>query len=136
MSSKEGEIKKFTGACFPGGEKTFVDADGRFHICEKISPNYPIGNIEKGFDIKRIKSLLQEFNEEVIKKECWKCKFWFLCGICFVHAGKKGKLKIECDDIKTDYVNLIKRFLNKSEAEDEKVNNVSPGSITDYIDQL
>lgn len=129
-------IHKFTGACFPGGEKVFVDVDGRFHICEKISPYYPIGDVDRGFDIRKIKNMLHEYNREIIEKKCWNCEFWFMCGICFVHVAKKGELVIECDDIRQGYPNLLKSFLEKMEVDDEEINNSYFNSVSDYIEQL
>ena len=103
--------KKLTGSCFPGGEKVFIDTDGKFHICEKMNPYFPIGDIEYGFDIDRIKSIIKQYNEEVIKSRCWQCEVWFLCGVCFVHAAIERELKIECDEIRKGYIALIKNFL-------------------------
>jgi len=127
---------QFTGACFPGGEKVFIDVDGRFHICEKMSPHFPIGDVTTGFDIERIRNIINTFNAEVIRKKCWHCEAWFLCGLCFVHAAREGKIAIDCEEMRKGYLDLVLRYLNKLEKEDEKMPHGNYRDIADFIEQL
>ena len=132
-----GRIKKFTGACFPGGEKVLVDADGKFHICEKMPPLYPIGDVDNGFDFERIRYLLKMYNEEVIKQRCWECDVWFLCNLCYTHAVTDKGIKINCENKKEYYRYLIKRYLNDSEEQNEASSQIRHyDSASDYLDQL
>lgn len=127
---------QFTGACFPGGEKVFINAGGRFHICEKMSPHFPIGDVTTGFDIERIRHILTAFNEEVIRKKCWQCDVWFLCGLCFVHAAREKKIAIDCEEMREGYLDLVLRYLIKLEEENDKTPHGNYRDIIDFIEQL
>jgi len=72
----------YTGSCIPG-RKLFVDVDGNFHVCEKISYAFPVGNVEKGLDIERISKFIDNFNDHMDK--CPDCKVSRLCDHCYVH---------------------------------------------------
>lgn len=129
-------VKRFTGTCFPGGEKVFIDAMGRFHICEKMNPYHAIGSIDKGFDFKKIRTILRQYNEEIIRNRCWECTIWFSCPVCFANVAKKGKIKIACEDKKKNYLDLIRFYLNNREKEQDEKQGHSFKNVTDYIDYL
>ncbi|MCP4217015.1 MAG: radical SAM protein [bacterium] len=96
--------KKFTGGCFPGGERILVDTEGNFHMCERVPDCFPIGNVDTGFDFEKIRRLLEKYNNEVIRCRCWECDVWFLCDICFAHTvGPNKEIKIQCSDKKKEY---------------------------------
>jgi len=73
----------FTGNCFPGGIRLFVNSDGEFHICEKISSGFSIGNISQGYDIEKIKSIVNGWKKQIVQLKCWKCSIWHACPACF-----------------------------------------------------
>lgn len=71
------------GPCIPGGRRLFVTADGEFCPCERVNEIANccrIGNIYEGFDIDKIKSLLNI--GKITKEECLEC--WNLpnCSMC------------------------------------------------------
>jgi len=128
--------ESFTGSCFPGGEKVYIDSKGLFHICEKMNPHFSIGDIDKGFDYKKIKALKFAYIEEVIRQRCWECDFWFMCNMCYAYAAHNKEIKIECDNVKKSYKNLIQDHLAKLEKDYEQNLIYSNDHPVDFIDQL
>ena len=80
--------------CIPGKRKLFVDTYGQFHICERMTRQFPIGDINLGYDIKRITYYVNEFNKVMNSYECRNCWAVQMCPICFT-VGKDGKFKKE-----------------------------------------
>jgi len=82
------------GACIPGWEKLFVAVDGNFYICEKMTDFVSIGNVELGFDIKRIFEILEKYCQMCLIdcRECWAIR---LCKACYVAAKKNRWLDLE-----------------------------------------
>ena len=93
MLNLDGEIH-LTGMCTPGVRRLFVSPEGKFHICEKIGYHLPIGDVESGFDFKRIHSLLNRFIA-ISQKDCTRCWAMRLCSACFFHAKKNNQLDKE-----------------------------------------
>jgi uncharacterized protein len=69
------------GKCIPGKRKLFVDAGGDFYMCEKVNANYSIGNVNEGFNHKRILEFFQECDR--IFADCNGCWALRLCDKCF-----------------------------------------------------
>lgn len=72
-----------SGPCVPGIRKLFVDINGNFFPCERVSESSPhmrIGNISTGFDLKNIYKLLNigQITADECKK-CWAAKFCIQC---------------------------------------------------------
>lgn len=105
----------YTGTCIPG-EKIYVTPDGKVHVCEKINPNYSIGNIDDGLDFKQIAHMINTYNKK-ISKHCIKCEVNKLCSNCFVKfAGEQdftfdscycNRFKIAIKNNLVDMVNLL-----------------------------
>lgn len=74
-------FEAFTGTCIPG-DKLYVDTEGRFHICEKINGNFPIGNIYEGLNLEKVSEIIEKYNIEVLSK-CKKCVISRICGSCY-----------------------------------------------------
>lgn len=129
----------FTGTCFPGIDKMFVDADGSIHICEKITAHFPIGHIDRGFDYEAILNLFNNWNEDIIKQKCWCCEAWWLCGACFASRNNGKSIGIESDECK-NFIKSINRdfmeFLTLLEKEDEIKHANRYSDIPRYLDSL
>lgn len=81
------------GPCIPGARKLFVDTDGNFYPCERVSEvseHMIIGNTNEGFDLEKIERLLNvgKVTEEECKK-CWGLRF---CGQCCATADDTNEL--------------------------------------------
>lgn len=71
--------------CVPGQLRPFVDVNGKLHICEKLDNQMVIGDIEKGFDINKIKLLINEFLD-ISNSECCNCWAIRFCELCYPSA--------------------------------------------------
>lgn len=82
------------GACIPGWEKLFVDVEGKFYICEKMTDFVSIGNVEAGLDVARILEIIKEYCGLCLTdcKECWAVR---LCKACYVSAKKNKWFDLE-----------------------------------------
>lgn len=137
------ENSAFTATCPPGGTRLFIDVDGRLHMCEKIPGNYSIGDIEKGFDIPRIKEILNLWRTEILKAECWNCECWYLCNFCIALNSKNGKITIEkkeCEELRESIKKMLPNYLtileNEGKNNEEKSINHSCLTINDFMDRL
>lgn len=85
-----------SGPCLTGARKLFVDIAGNFYPCERVSEtseSMRIGHINRGFDLKKVYSLLNigKLTEAHCKK-CWAIR---LCGQCCVTADDGKKIVAE-----------------------------------------
>lgn len=78
-----GEKGHHGGPCIPGVTRLFMNYEGKLYPCERVSESSDImiiGNIEKGLDIDKIKTLLNigRITEERCKN-CWAFRHCTLC---------------------------------------------------------
>lgn len=128
----------FTGTCFPGGQKIFVDVNGRILICEKGMEKFPIGNVDDGFDIKVIKKIVIEWRKQIIKRKCWECDCWFFCPMCFAANITDNRFLITAGDCNRFIKRLkkrIKRYLEQKERNDEMAFK-HHSTINGFLDSL
>lgn len=78
------------GPCVPGKKRVFVDVDGRFYPCERISESeeFQIGNLDEGFDYDRIRKMLNV--GKCSRKECLDCWAFLYCGTCIANMTEEG----------------------------------------------
>lgn len=96
-----------TGPCIAGAVRFFVTVDGVFYPCERVNEKcdaYVIGNLNDGFDIDKIKKLLNigELTSEACKN-CWAIEY---CDSCASGIDEGDKLCPEkklarCTEIKS-----------------------------------
>ncbi len=82
------------GPCMPGLRRLFVSSDGNYHMCEKINPLFPIGDVYRGFVYRKIKSIWENFLKLVNDKNCLNCWALNLCNLCFAHVCKDGSFEL------------------------------------------
>ena len=81
-------IKEYgmNGCCVPGQRRIYVTVDGKFLHCEKVGNIPGLGDVQNGFDKKKIeKHYVKDFIKEAQKycKECWAIN---LCTLCYVNC--------------------------------------------------
>ncbi len=135
------KMEHFTGTCFPGGAKMFVDSQGKFHICEKVNSALSIGDIDNGFDFEKIREIRQKYNREIIKNKCWECDIWPLCTTCYANTTKNEDFEFHCTENISTRLWLLKKYLIHMEKKSEKKNGSKTGnydsiSVADYLDGL
>lgn len=94
------------GPCIPGYQKLFINVEGEFFPCEKVSETacfFSIGNVDKGYDIPQILKIINigKITEDECKR-CWNLRNCKICAARFEiqdEPDKYNKLKV-CRDEK------------------------------------
>ena len=102
------------GCCPPGIKKVFVDTEGNFHTCEKGGLEFSIGNVDNGFDTRKIFNLVEQYSESSDHcKYCWAIRF---CNACFLSAIENDKFSKKrkeenCKAIRTRVLNRLQTYI-------------------------
>lgn len=111
-----------TGLCIPGIARVFVNTDGEFYLCEKVSEKkegpYCIGNIKQGFDYKKIINLLNLENK--CNDGCLTCWAFRLCDICAAkvdigNSNYEEQLKHRCNALKQQVASRLRDYCHYME---------------------
>lgn len=95
------------GPCIPGKHRLFLDTDGNFYPCEKVSEQskvMKIGTLNKGIDLEKVRSIINI--AECTKEECLKCWCFSFCAQCAGNADdltesfSKERRLSKCEAIK------------------------------------
>lgn len=124
----------YTGACVPG-DKIAVDPDGTFHLCERITPSFPIGHVERGLDMDRIVTIITAYNEQMTT-ECPTCPVTRMCGICFSVLGADGSFAKDPPDICQRVVERTREQLSHTYSILEEKPDAYEDMVTDYHKRL
>lgn len=102
-----------SGPCVVGSRRMFVTVDGDFYPCEKLPEieKVKIGTLEDGFDIKKIRELMNigKLTEEKCKN-CWAFQFCYSCvAACITEEGvSKSYREYSCENVKTYAKSVLK----------------------------
>ncbi len=102
------EILNYTGTCIPG-ERLFVDVNGKFYPCEKLSRSRNIGNVQSGLDFNLIASYMNEYNEHICS-HCCSCDVRKYCGLCFNNFLENGQFVFDKKQCNSSRFQLIESF--------------------------
>ncbi len=115
IKEKRPSFFPYTAACVPG-DKIYVTVDGKFHICERVPHDMPIGNVDDGLNYEAIKDLVELYNKKVCGS-CAACSITKLCGLCFSNVrsnhtfkrvnGYCPAMKKLCEKKMTDLVSIL-----------------------------
>lgn len=75
-------------------DRLFLDTRGRFHICERINNTLPIGDVDQGFDFKKMAAIARQYCK-ISEEYCSDCNIRFLCKRCYINFAGDGKLKLD-----------------------------------------
>ena len=81
------------GICVPGVRRLFVDTDGRFYPCERVGGAFCIGDVDKGTEIKKVRSMIKKYIDG--SADCLNCWAVRLCDSCFTSARKGHEFDFE-----------------------------------------
>lgn len=98
------QIGHRNGPCTPGYHKLFMNVDGDFFPCERVSEcskATKIGNIFSGLDTRRCEEMLNL--QKLTEEECRNCWAYLHCSTCIVYADDLNKLS---------RVNILKQCKN------------------------
>lgn len=96
------------GPCIPGARRPMIDIDGNIYPCEKVSEeseSMKIGNIYSGFDVDKVRSILNI--GKLTENKCLDCWNFIHCGMCAASADDIKKLSgdkrlSKCDGAKNN----------------------------------
>ncbi|MBE6841558.1 MAG: radical SAM protein [Ruminococcus sp.] len=100
----KGAILPYTGTCLPG-VRLGVRADGTFDICERMNQEFPIGNVNDGYNLENIAQIINRYNDDVTGK-CGTCIGNKVCSICYANVA--GDKKFNCD---SKVCNQVREFV-------------------------
>jgi len=94
------------GPCIPGNYRLFVNVDGDFYPCERVSETceyQKIGNIEEGFDLDNAERILNV--ERMTEESCHTCWAYNYCSICIAdintsYDNPADSISEKCSDIR------------------------------------
>ncbi len=120
IKNKVDDSINVSAMCFPGKQKPFVSTDGKIHVCEKVNPTAPIGNVWDGFDVPEITRLWNQYADIMNEKDCRSCWAVLLCSVCFRTLLVDGKLDSEkklseCKKIQESSLELLKDYCSIQE---------------------
>jgi len=75
------------GICQPGLKRLFINLEGKFHPCERVGQAFNIGDVDNGFNLAKIKTMIEDYIN-LSEENCVKCWAVRLCGICYGGARK------------------------------------------------
>lgn len=97
------------GVCVPGLAKIFVDVNGIIYMCEKIGQNFPLGDVQKGFNEELSLKLLRDYCK-FSSNDCSKCWAYHFCSLCFVSAAQNNSFNV---NRKRKYCENMKSFISE-----------------------
>lgn len=131
-------LMPYTGACIPGN-KIAVRPNGTINICERISDNFPIGNVQTGLDYGLIKSYLENYISNICKN-CEECPVSRLCSLCFSQcAGERNFEKQPsniCEIIKEDERKKLAELYTLLESNPELYSKLSTNYYREIINRF
>jgi len=100
--------------------RLYIDAEGRFHACEKINNKFPFGNVETGFDYDKMITIINDYIRTV-KEVCSNCNLKFLCTKCFASFCGDGEFKINPDFCKSQRQMIVSNLESYIKCKEEKI---------------
>lgn len=97
--------------------RLLLDVTGRFHACERVNHNFPLGDVVRGLDFTRMARMAREF-AEAVKRDCSRCDIRFLCSRCFVTFGGDGRFGADpefCRDQRNAIIHGLEKFIEAKE---------------------
>jgi len=126
------------GPCVPGVQRLFMNVEGNFYPCERVSETSQqmrIGNVDTGFDTDKIKTLLNI--GKVSEKNCNNCWALRFCNLCAAAADDHDNLSMEkkisnCSSVKRSVEDLFKDICTLREFGDELKEGIYAFDNTDW----
>lgn len=110
------------GPCFAGAMRLFINVEGKFFPCERVSENsqlMAIGDLDNGFDLDKIRMVMNP--GQVTENQCKKCWAITHCTLCAAYSdnltGLSSTVRLKnCPKVRKRYEDTLKRlcFLKES----------------------
>jgi len=115
------------GPCVPGPMRLFMDVEGNFYPCERVSEKSEcmrIGNVDAGFDLEKCEKLLNV--AQLTKEECRDCFAFAHCSQCGARADQDGTLDKDrrlsyCNGVRNGFDNDLRDYITLLELQNMMV---------------
>lgn len=127
----------YTATCIPG-DKIYVTADGRLHMCERVPHDMPIGNVNDGLDFQVIADLISRYNEQVCDA-CPSCSTTKVCGLCYAVVRNEGDFKCTegyCDAVEIRSRNMLTDMVELLEINPELLEEITVDYYRTVIEKV
>lgn len=110
------EIDHPAGSCIPGVFRLFVNVDGNFYPCEKISEHSKVcrlGDLDNGFDMQNVEAGLNVGKVgEQLCNNCWAYRY---CKLCVMQVDDIDKFSVEkkivfCKNVKKEVDMMMREY--------------------------
>lgn len=119
------------GQCLLGERSLLVNTDGNFNFCTQMEEVYNLGNLDSGFDYRRIQQVYFDL-EELFARKCYQCWAIRFCRKCIKDLNKNG----EVDEGLVDRLCTYKKEAILNEIIDYiRIRTRNPRAF-DYIDKI
>lgn len=127
---------RYTSSCSLDTFRLFVSADGKFHICERINPFFPIGSYKTGIQFEKVKMIFKKYS--AVLKNCKYCVAKHFCFLCYAYAaqGKEFKLEKVCEDIKIDLKERLTEYVSILEENPEAFTSYKWEKENDIFEEI
>jgi uncharacterized protein len=118
------EVMSHGGPCVPGAQRLFINAEGNFYPCERVSELSEVmcvGNVQSGFDIAKARNLLNV--AKLTGDSCKNCWAITHCLMCAKQADNNVELSAEmkksgCGNVRNNVEHLMRSYLMVSEIQE------------------
>ena len=106
-----------SGPCIPGQRRLFIDVNGNFFPCERVSETsdaMKIGDLKNGFDFENARKILNV--ADLTEKQCCNCFAIRHCTTCAKYCDNNGELSAElklsnCKNVRFNAEETFKNYL-------------------------
>lgn len=94
--------------------RLYIDAGGRFHVCERMNDKFPFGDVDRGLDFEKMKSIADDF-KTTVREYCSDCEVRHLCDRCFATFAGDGVFKPDphhCAQLKKNIAKRMETWLD------------------------
>jgi len=121
----------YTGSCIPG-EKIYVTVNGDIHMCERISPHFPIGTLDAGICHKTVAQYVNTFNK--LYRKCHTCDITRICNICLARATDRHEIRIPADYCEKRYQSVKDTLIAYVDLMEARPNQLDKVVMSHYED--
>ncbi len=104
------------GAC-RFDSRLYLDARGRFHICERMNDSFSFGDVNRGLDFEKMVNMVRDYCT-VIKAHCSGCNIRFLCNRCYIQLAGAGEFRMDpefCSQQREVIINNMEGYIQCKE---------------------
>ena len=116
----------------------YVTGSGKIHMCERINPNFQIGDLREGLNYPRIAEIIREYNE-LICSHCKDCSITRFCTHCFATtaSGKSFQLPDgDCRQTLETVKEMLVRYVDIVEFRPELLDDVTVEYYHDILKKV